>query len=74
LELFFTRLSGVLLWRKLTIEQATRKSLDDPFGPSHTIGAISGFVEAPSLSSDGKALYYHGKVNGTFRIYRVTRP
>jgi len=74
LELFFTRLSGVLLWRKLTIEHAIRKSPDEPFGPSQTIGAISGFVEAPSLTSDGKALYYHAKVDGTFRIYRVTRP
>lgn len=73
LELFFTRLSGALLWRKLTIEQATRRSLDEPFGPSHTIGAISGFVEAPSLAGDGKALYYHAKVDGMFRIYRVTR-
>jgi hypothetical protein len=74
LELFFTRLSGALLWRKLTIEQATRKSADAPFTASRTIAAIVGFVEAPSLSGDGKALYYHGKVDGMHRIYRVTRP
>jgi hypothetical protein len=74
LELFFTRASGVLLWRKLTIEHATRRSVDEPFGPSRTLAAIAGFVEAPSLTGDGKALYYHAKVDGTFRIYRVTRP
>jgi WD40-like Beta Propeller Repeat len=74
LELFFTRLSGVLLWRKLTIEHAQRKSIEEPFGASQTIAAISGFVEAPSLTGDGRALYYHSKVNGIFRIYRVTRP
>jgi hypothetical protein len=74
LELFFTRASGVLLWRKLTIEHAIRTSLDEAFAPSQTIGAIAGFVEAPSITSDGKALYYHAKVDGTFRIYRVTRP
>jgi hypothetical protein len=74
LELFFTRLSGALFWRKLTIEHATRKSADAPFAPSRTIAAIAGFVEAPSVSGDGKALYYHGKVDGMHRIYRVTRP
>ena len=73
LELFFTRLSGALFWRKLTIEHATRKSADAPFAPSQTIAAITGFVEAPSVSGDGKALYYHGKVDGMHRIYRVTR-
>ena len=73
LELFFTRLSGALFWRKLTIEHATRTSADAPFAPSQTIAAITGFVEAPSVSGDGKALYYHGKVDGMHRIYRVTR-
>jgi Tol biopolymer transport system component len=74
LELFFTRVSGILLWRKPTIEHATRNSIVQPFGPSHTIDAIAGLVEAPSLAGDGKSLYYHGKVDGLFRIYRVTRP
>jgi hypothetical protein len=74
LELFFTRLSGILLWRKLTIEHAMRRSIEEPFGASQAITAISGFVEAPSLTGDGKALYYHSKANGVFRVYRVTRP
>jgi hypothetical protein len=74
LELFFTRLTGNLLSRRLTIEHAARKSADEPFGPSRTIHAITGFVEAPTVTGDGKALYYHAKIDGTHRIYRVLRP
>jgi hypothetical protein len=74
LELFFTRMTGLLFWRKLTIEHATRKSADEPFGPSRTVRAITGFVEAPAVTDDGKALYYHQKVDGMHRIYRVSRP
>jgi hypothetical protein len=74
LELFFTRMTKGLFSRKLTIEHAVRASPSAPFGPSRTISAITGFVEAPTVTSDGKALYYHQKVDGTHRIYRVTRP
>jgi len=74
LELFFTRMTGALLWRKLTVEHATRKAINEPFGVSRTISAITGFVEAPTIDSDGKGLYYHQKVDGTHRIYRVSRP
>lgn len=74
LELFFTRMSGALFWRKLTIERAVRTSANEPFGRSRTVRAIKGHVEGPSLSGDGKSLYYHMKVDGTFAIYRVTRP
>ena len=73
LELFFTRMTGALFWRKLTVEHAVRASTDAPFGPSRTIRAISGHVEAPTVTGDGKALYYHQKVDGTFRIFRVSR-
>jgi hypothetical protein len=30
-------------------------------------------VEAASPSPDGKALYYHRQVGGTYRLERVTR-
>lgn len=73
LELFFTRMTGALFWRKLTIEHAVRTSADAPFGPSRTIKAISGYVEAPTITDDGKALYYRQKVDGAFRIFRVSR-
>ncbi len=74
LELFFTRMSGALFWRKLAIMHARRNSVTEPFGDPVVIEAISGFVEAPTISSDGLSLYYHSKVDGVYRIFRVTRP
>ena len=70
LELFFTRLQG----GTPAIFTATRTSTAMPFGLPHPIQALSGFVEAPSLSADGKSLYYHAYVNNQFAIYRATRP
>jgi WD40-like Beta Propeller Repeat len=70
LEFFFTRFD-----RKLPeIYTATRADTSKPFGEPAKIKAITGFVEAPALSPDEKSLYYHQNVNGTFVIYRVTRP
>jgi hypothetical protein len=74
LELFFTRVTGALFWRKTTIEPAVRASIGAPFGPSRTIRAITGHVEGPTVTADGKTRYCHQKVDGTFRIYRVSRP
>lgn len=73
LELFFTRVSGAWFWRKLTIEHAWREGVDKPFGASKTIGAIQGFVEGPTITGDGRSLYYHAKAEDKFRIFRVTR-
>lgn len=70
LELFFTRLQG----GSASICTATRTSTTSPFGAPHVIQALTGFVEAPSLSLDGKSLYYHALVNNQFVIYRATRP
>lgn len=74
LEIFFTRMTGALFWRKLAILHATRKSRDAPFEPPQVIAAITGFVEAPAVSPDARALYYHKKIDGKHRIFRVTRP
>ena len=70
LELFFTRLQG----GTPVIYTAFRPDTASAFGPAHAIQAITGFAEAPALSSDGKSLYYHALVNGQFVLYRVTRP
>jgi hypothetical protein len=43
------------------------------FAPARTIQAIRGYVEAPTISGDGKALYYHQKIDSTFRIFRASR-
>ena len=74
LELCFTRMTGALLWRKLAVLCAARRSHHEPFGPPKVVEAISGFVEAPTFSSDRRSLYYHKKVDGLHRIWRVSRP
>jgi Tol biopolymer transport system component len=74
LELYFTRLVGGLQAGTPVIYVATRASSTSAFGAPHAIQALTGFVEAPSPSVDGKSLYYHARVNGQFAIYRATRP
>jgi hypothetical protein len=73
LELFFTRLTGDPSRGRYTIEHAVRAATRQPFGPPRTVGAIRGHVEASALTGDGKALYYHQRVDGIFRLFRVTR-
>ncbi len=69
LELSFTRLGD----RGTAIYRSTRKTVAQPFGPPERLVAIEGFVEAPTLSDDGRSLYYHKKEGELFVIYRVTR-
>ncbi len=76
LEFFFTRIPKQDSQPKPPpiIYTATRSSTSKPFGTPRKIEAITGFAEAPALSPDEKSLYFHLQVNGTFVIYRVTRP
>jgi hypothetical protein len=74
LEFFFTRIPGQPPTPPPLIYTATRASTSEPFGKPRKIEAITGFAEAPALPPDEKSLYYHLNVNGTFVIYRVTRP
>ena len=70
LEIFFTRVEG----STFAIYASTRPNTSAPFDTPKKIQAITGFVEAPTLSVDEKSLYYHKNENGLFVIYRVTRP
>jgi hypothetical protein len=70
LEIFFTHFDGT----SPAIYTASRRSTSKPFGKASKIQAITGFVEAATISPDGKSLYYHKNDNGVFHIYRVTRP
>jgi Tol biopolymer transport system component len=71
LEIFFTRLMGA----NASIYMASRSDRSQPFGAAVKIKAATGFVEGPSISPDGKSLYYHhAEPDGSFAIYRVTRP
>jgi hypothetical protein len=72
LELFFTRASPTR--GRPAIYRAVRTQLSRPFGHVQRVGAITGFAEAPSLSADGRTLYYHELVGSQFRIQSVTRP
>lgn len=70
-ELFFTRLR--LKDLHTTILRARRKTVDEPFGPPQVLAPVTGFVEGPTLSPDGKTLYYHKKDGARFALYKVTR-
>ena len=72
LELFFTRVKPSK--GPPAIYRASRTKLTKPFGHVQRISAITGFAEAPSLSADGKTLYYHELLGNQFVIESVTRP
>lgn len=69
LELFFTRVekSGPVIYR------AARQHVEKAFGLPQRVEAITGFVEAPTLSPEERSVYYHKKAGDRFVIYRVTR-
>ena len=75
LELFFTRAETTfgLPVNAPKIYEARRRRSDLPFGPPVLISAITGFAEAPTISPDNLTLYYHARVDGRFRIFRVAR-
>jgi hypothetical protein len=69
LELFFTRFGS----KGFGIYRSTRKTVAQPFDLPERLVAMEGFVEAPTLTADGRSLYYHKKDGELFVIYRVTR-
>ncbi|MGZ7079299.1 MAG: hypothetical protein ACXVJT_07810 [Thermoanaerobaculia bacterium] len=69
LELFFTRLIGA----ETAIYRSVRSDPTQPWAPPQRISAITGFVEAPALSPDGRSLYYHALRGARFVIERVSR-
>lgn len=68
-ELFFTRASQ----SGIRLMVATRTSADAAFDQPRVLKALSGFVEAPTISLDGKEMFYHKKVGEKFAIYRAER-
>jgi WD40 repeat protein len=69
LELFFTRLDGA----QPAIYRSTRSDRNAAWGTPHPVTAITGFVEAPAFSPDGRLLYYHARRGSRFVIERVER-
>ena len=68
LELYFTRATAGTGFQTFVAE---RSSKSDPFGLPQLIPQISGYSEAPTISGDGKRLYFHKQVDGLFRIYSL---
>lgn len=73
LELFFTRFDAASRARAPEIYRAVRSSVAEPFGLPQRVAAASGFVEAPTLSGDGRVLYFHRRDGDRYVIYRTTR-
>jgi WD40 repeat protein len=77
-ELYFTRASQLAAGPEapgasLRIMVATRTSVYEPFGEPRALTALSGFVEAPTISLEGKEMFFHKKVGHKFAIYRAQR-
>ena len=75
-EFFFTRLNLATNPPTVGIYRAARASPSDPFEPPQRVTAISGgFFEGPTLSPDGRILYYHRQDMGAglFFLECVTR-
>lgn len=72
-ELYFTRLARRFL-RAPRFETfvSVRSEASGPFGAPARIGALQGYVEAPTVAPDG-ALYVHAMLNGRFTIMRSAR-
>lgn len=52
---------------------ATRDSRDIAFQAPEHLASITGFVEGPTISADGSALYFHRTDADRLHIYRVLR-
>lgn len=74
LELYFTRVEAPLSNTSLPqIYIATRTSTNSPFEKPYKINSITGFVEGPTISQDGKSIYYHKYENEKFVLYMVEK-
>lgn len=71
LNLFFTRANPA--GGDPAIYRAVRRRVGQPFGDVQPVEAITGFAEAPAISSDGTTLYYHELVGSTYQIWTVQR-
>lgn len=86
LELYFTRASsapgdarandlglspGALAYLRIMV--ATRASVNDAWGEPKAIKSIQGFVEAPTLTADGKEMFFHKQDHGKYCLFRTLR-
>ncbi len=69
LEFFFTREQGGNTY----IYLASRSNLNEPFGKPELLDITGTVPEAPSITLDGKTLYYHKREGGVYKIFKMTR-
>lgn len=73
LELFFTRVPAGSRSLQPLIMRTARLTTNEPFGRPERVAAITGFVEAPTLTADGQALYFHKLDGDRYGLFRVSR-
>jgi Tol biopolymer transport system component len=74
LELYFTKVKVPFSSSsQAEIFLSGRKSPADLFENPVKIAVITGFAEAPTISPDGKIIYYHVKENDRFGLYLIRR-
>ncbi len=74
LTLYFTRLNTAQKPPSPQIYVASRASIAEPFHSIRLISEAEGFVEAPTLSNDGKRLYYHAMKDHHYALYMLRKP
>ncbi|GEM_PF-598332 len=72
LEFYFTRVS-LANGGKFTSYYATRPDRNSAFSLPKPIRAITGYAEAPAITSDGRLLYFHKKDGNRFALYVLER-
>jgi hypothetical protein len=73
LTLYFTRAPLPAGSGTPAIYVATRPSATSAFSTPALLATLTGFVEAPAVSPDGRAIYFHELVGSKFAIYRAAR-
>jgi hypothetical protein len=75
-ELYFTRAQAPeanVSGPQFRIMVATRGSNNAPFGKPRVLAALTGMIEAPTVSLDMHEMFFHKKVNGKWVIWRAVR-
>lgn len=75
-ELYFSRAQApeaAISGPQFRIMVATRASADAPFGRPRALSALTGMIEAPTVSLDLHEMFFHKKVKGKWGIWRAVR-
>jgi hypothetical protein len=77
LELYFTRAGAVRTGKGFDthtmIMVATRRNTTETFAEPERLINLTGFIEAPTLSLDGKEMFFHKKKGNRFILCRAVR-